>query len=139
MLPILTILGYLLTGAPHPLEVPARDVRQEASAPAAGVSDVGLKVAVDPATGQIIAEPTEADLEILAEGARRIRRPSPYLLRSFKLDRGGEGVFLDGWADHALEVRVGSDGKLRMVCAQGDEHDPDDRPVKPAAEEANLR
>ena len=127
MLHTLTIIGFLLMGPPSP------------AAEAERATDVGLKVAVDPATGQIIAEPTEADLEVLAEGVRRIRRPSPYLLRSFKLDRGGEGVFLDGWADHALEVRVGADGKLRMVCAQGDEHDADGRSATPTAEEGNLR
>ena len=140
--PVLTLLlfGPLPTAnAPLPQGDEAHSRADSQTLAGDSRHEVGLKVAVDPATGQIISEPTEADLEVLAEGARRVRRPSPYLLRSFDLDNGGEGVFLDGWADHALEVTVDADGTLRVACSQGDEHDSQIAPPPASDDEENLR
>lgn len=98
----------------------------EAAASGAGVTRPGLRVYVDPETGELVGEPTEEQLEKLRlESSTRLReRRSSWDLRHFSLRGGGRGVFLDGWADHELVVRRADDGSLRTVCSQGetDEH-----------------
>ncbi|MDH3743749.1 MAG: hypothetical protein OES47_01455 [Acidobacteriota bacterium] len=88
----------------------------------AGVPRSGLRVFVDPETGELVGEPTEEQLERLRiETSRQIReRRSSWDLRQFGLRGGGQGVFLDGWADHQLVVRRAEDGSLRTVCSQRD-------------------
>jgi hypothetical protein len=146
MIHTLTLAGlfFIATG-------PAADEHAGASNAAGTIGEVaaieaeapfepGFKVAVDPVTGEIISQPTEADLEILAEGVRSVRRRSAWELRSFPLQHGGEGVFLDGWADQALEVRVDGEGNLQMTCGQ--DHDHDVETTEPPSEdpvEENLR
>lgn len=130
---------------------PAADEHAGASSPVGAVGEVasveaetsldpGFKVVVDPATGEIIAQPTEADLEILAEGVRSVRRRSAWELRSFPLQHGGVGVFLDGWADQALEVRVDGEGNLHMTCGEDHDHDLEATgPLSESSAEENLR
>ena len=141
MFQFLPLFGLLLFGATILPGAPPPDVNDEATVVAASLtqgpesvlaplvesrvgvhSEAGLKVAVDPATGRIIAQPTEADLEVLAEGIRIQRRGSTWELESFNLAHGGEGVFLDGWADHSLVVRRDAEGRLRVGCSAGDDH-----------------
>ncbi len=43
-------------------------------------------------------------------------------LHGFSLRGGGEGVLLDGWADHTIIARTNPDGSVQLVCLQGDEH-----------------
>jgi len=111
MFQLISIFGLFIFSAMAPAEAPMR---------AHGES--GLKVVVDPATGRIIAEPTAADLEALSRGTRTERRRSMWELRRFALAHGGEGVFLDGWADHALVVQRDAEGRLQVVCSTGDDH-----------------
>jgi hypothetical protein len=95
----------------------------------------GLEVVIDPATGQIIDDPTDLQLERVSEGIALERRRSPWELREFFLSSGGRGVYLDGWADHSLTVNVGPDGEMRLGCSKGDQHSP-----KPATvEEEAIR
>lgn len=82
----------------------------------------GLRVVVDPETGAIVENPSARQLEDLSETRRFAKRRPARELRSFPLATGGEGVFLDGWANHSLKVEVTSDGKLRTACSQGDRH-----------------
>ncbi len=86
----------------------------------------GLRVFVDPVTGELVSEPTDAQLVRLrsARAGREGRgeRRNSWELRRFPLRNGGEGVFLEGWADHELRVLRSEDGGLRVVCSQGDTH-----------------
>jgi len=139
----LTLVGlFFIATGPTPDEHAgasnaAGRVAEETSIEAEAPFAPGFKVAVDPVTGEIIAQPTEADLEILAEDVRSVRRRSAWELRSFPLQHGGEGVFLDGWADQALEVRVDGEGNLQMTCGEDHDHDAEPSSEDPVAE--NLR
>jgi hypothetical protein len=83
---------------------------------------MGSRVFLDPETGRIISRPTGAQLEALGQGPEALRvRPSAWALRNFYLPGGGQGVFLDGWADHSLSVQRTANGELFFVCAHGDE------------------
>lgn len=117
MFQLIPVFGLLVLGAMAPAEVPLQ-----------AHGEAGLKVVVDPATGRIIAEPTAADLENLSAGRRIERRQSMWGLRRFGLAHGGEGVFLDGWADHAFVARRDAEGRLHVSCSAGDDHElaPDD-------------
>lgn len=86
----------------------------------------GLKVSIDPETGEINSNPTYEQLERLSDGGSIQPRRSAWELRGFALANGGRGVFLDGWADHSLRLEVTDDGSLRAACSQGDRHDPAD-------------
>lgn len=110
MIEFIAMFGLLLFGAVTPEGTPVT-VRGEA----------GIKVVIDPATGRIIPEPTAADLETLSRGRRSERRGSMWELRRFALTHGGEGVFLDGWADHSLWVRQDGD-RIQVVCSLGHDH-----------------
>ena len=82
----------------------------------------GLEVVIDPATGRIIDNPTDLQLERVAEGIALERRRSSWELREFFLSNGGRGVYLDSWADHSLTVEVGPDGEMQLGCSRGDQH-----------------
>lgn len=114
----------LIAGASGPATPP--DGAREASG---HEQTAGLRVVVDPATGEIIDNPTSLELERLEEGVRVERRRSSWELREFYLSEGGSGVALEGWADHSLEIEIGPDGAMRTVCSQGDTHasEPDQR------------
>ena len=81
----------------------------------------GLRVVMDPVTGEIVGQPTTAELGRLA-GSPFDQKRTDRDLRSFELPGGGEGVALEGWGHHALRVERAEDGSLRVVCAQGDDH-----------------
>lgn len=111
MIHYVSLLGFFLLGASTPSE-------EALSRPA----EAGVRVVVDPATGKIIAQPTTADLEARARSVKIERRRPASELEEFALAGGGKGVFLDGWADHSLEVTLGPDGRFEVACVQGDDH-----------------
>ncbi len=99
------------------------------SRPAAPVAEVppppaaaGLRVVMDPASGEVVGQPTADDLGRLGPARRGPRRRAGELER-FELPGGARGVVLDGWADHALRVERAADGSLRLVCSRGDRHE----------------
>lgn len=89
---------------------------------ASAASEAGLRVVRDPVTGRIVERPTPEQRERLAEGFDRERRRSPEELKRFELSEGGEGVFLDGWADQALAVKRTEGGALAVACARQHDH-----------------
>lgn len=125
MFRLLSILGVsLLTAASLADEPPSSldDTRAESSESS---GETGLRAFFDPVTGEMISEPTAAQLEALGQGPEsEIQRRSAWELPHFYLPGGGEGVFLDGWADHSLTVQRADEGGFRVVCSQGDEHVP---------------
>jgi hypothetical protein len=103
-----------------------------------GSNGTGLKVVIDPVSGQIVNNPTDAWLETATDEAILHRRRSSWELRTFRLPAGGLGVDLDGWADHSLTAEVAPDGQLRYVCSQGDRH-ADTAGSEAAGDEGNER
>lgn len=81
----------------------------------------GLRVVMDPATGEIVAQPTAEDLARLEPPDRKKRRRAGEL-EAFDLPNGARGVALDGWAHHATRLERAPDGTFRVVCSQGDRH-----------------
>jgi len=122
MIHLLSTFGFTVLAAVAAAEAPASADTSAALLAADAPARSGLQVVVDPVTGQIIDSPTEAQLEVLGRAHVLDERRSAWDLRSFSLPDGGEGVFLDGWADHSLVVTRHSDGNLRLDCAQRDEH-----------------
>ena len=114
----LAIMGFAFLVAAVPSTVPEETEPATAETP----GSTGLQVVIDPVSGRIVSEPTDAELGRLAEGVAIERRRSAWELRGFSLPTGGRGVYLDGWADHSLAVEVTADGQIRTLCSQGDRH-----------------
>lgn len=115
LLPIMSLLLFL-PAAPPVEPTGAEPASLEVGAVA------GFQVVVDPATGRMVNNPTDLQLDRLAEGIAIERRRSSWELREFWLANGGRGVYLDGWADHSLNVEIGPEGQVRFACSQGDRH-----------------
>lgn len=113
-------LALLTAAALHSVDSRPAVVATGATTTASGSALAGLRVAVDPATGAIVAQPTADDLSGLGALGRDRRRADE--LETFDLPGGARGVVLDRWADHALRVERDADGVLRLVCARGDRH-----------------
>ena len=82
----------------------------------------GLRVVMDPETGEIVAQPTASQLGRVVRDSPFERKRTERDLRRFAIAAGGQGVALEGWGQHSLRVERGEDGSLRTVCSQGDEH-----------------
>ena len=117
-----SIIGLVLLTAAALESVHARQAAlDEAGRPQdAGVS--GLRVVMNPVTGEIVGRPTADRLGPLGGPPVFPRRRSSRELRRFDLPHGAQGVVLDGWAHHAMRVERTADGSLRTVCSLGDEH-----------------
>lgn len=93
-----------------------------ASSAAPPATAAGLRVVMNPVTGEIVGQPTAEDLARLDLPDRKNRRRAGEL-ESFDLPNGARGVALDGWAHHATRLERTPDGTFRVVCSQGDRHD----------------
>ena len=114
-----SLLLFSLLAATPPNSSEPEALSQMRSSPADGA----LWVFLDPETGEIDHQVDPGQAAIRARGSGSIRRRrSADALRRFFLPGGGEGVYLDGWADHAMSARRGDDGELELVCLQGDSH-----------------
>ena len=131
-LSLLPILGFACFTAaspatrPEPSEPTREDGVATISSPSAS-NGAGLRVVIDPVTGDIVNNPTDSELRSLSrpiDGRADAKRRSAWELREFSLPSGGRGVVLDGWADHSLSVKVTADGRMQAVCSQGDRHGP---------------
>lgn len=74
-----------------------------------------IRVIYDPETGEIISVPLRENEVLSAPLAKALIR-SAEGLPVFELANGGTGVHLDGRFQHALMVRVKSDGSIETVC-----------------------
>jgi len=88
---------------------------------------VGLRVFIDPATGEF-RKPTAAELATIAEQAAASKNKSSEGLEVEYRPDGSKYVNLQGRFMHSMRVAVNDDGSLRYVCADRD-HDH----AKPAA------
>jgi len=105
--------------SPDEKERPKRKASEKVSIESAEPSVVAperMRVIVDPETGEIIARRPRGRTEILSAPLSKALTRTTEGLRVFELSNGGKGVHLDGRFQHALMVRVKSDGSLEFVC-----------------------
>lgn len=77
---------------------------------AASPEAAGLRVYIDPETGELTGTPSPARVEALSKRLESPLSRSTEGLEPFELPRGGRGVFLDRRFQSALVVRLGADG-----------------------------
>lgn len=117
-----SIFGLVLLTAAALQSVDAgRDAGDEGGPPGNAAMS-GLRVVMNPATGEIVGQPTADQLGRLGAPPSFARRRSSRDLRRFELPHGAQGVVLDGWAHHTMRVERAADGSFRAVCSLGDEH-----------------
>jgi ABC-type cobalt transport system substrate-binding protein len=104
---------------PSAASSPAEEEGSERQAPEVGSTDAvatkAMRVIYDPETGEIISLPFR-ETEVLSAPLAKALTRSADGLWVFELSNGGKGVHLDGRFQHALMVRVNSDGSLEIVC-----------------------
>lgn len=108
--------------------------------PAPTPSSAGLRVFIDPVTGEFIAKPSPRQAGELSAAIAEFRLqqqqdPDRGLegLRRFELSGGGTGVFLDGRFLTSTVVRRGADGSFHFECTRDPQTDPHTHPENPAA------
>jgi hypothetical protein len=126
ILPVLcaAILTAALTApvaasSPGEKEGPERQVPDAVDAEAvepSAVADNGLRVVVDPETGEIVARLPRQKTDALSAPLGNALNRSTEGLRVFNLANGGRGVHLQGRFQHALVVRMKADGSFETVC-----------------------
>ncbi len=110
LVPTLILAAWATATAAHPSDEPP--------APQPPLAAAGVRVFVDPATGEITEPTPEQTRELMrAEATERATRRLAPPLSIFVLQRGGIGVRLDDRFLHAFSVRRGLDGKLVVDCA----------------------
>jgi len=96
-----------------------RQVSEAESAVVAGpsvVAEGGMRVIVDPETGEIVAEQPRQETDALSAPLANALNRSTEGLQVFELANGGRGMHLEGRFQHALVARVKTDGSLEIVC-----------------------
>ena len=76
----------------------------------------GLRVVIDPETGEIITRPPRHRAEPISAPLANALSRSTEGLRVFDLPNGGKGVHLKGRFQHVLVVRAKPDGSFETVC-----------------------
>lgn len=113
-------LLFLLLATPSLAEpdTPAPEANESSSSVNAsqGGFSLGLRIYVDPETGELTATPSPAQAEALSKRlSERLSRSTEGVV-PFKLGRGGRGVYLGDRFDHALVVHRHEDGSLSYGC-----------------------
>ena len=79
----------------------------------------GLRVFIHPTNKQVTGEPSSVQIDRYRKIQPKEYRKRPAdELRRFFLAGGGQGIFLDGWADHSLSVRRTQRGEVESICRQ---------------------
>ena len=95
---------------------PALEAAGPESTTESGAIREGMKIAIDPETGQIIAKPVrEQNRELSVPLANALSR-STEDLHVFDLPNGGKGVNLDNRFQHVYMVQLKPDGSFETVC-----------------------
>ena len=117
--PALAICGLALLAAP------ALFAEASGEETAAAPTREGLRVYLDPETGELTSTPSRDQVEALS---KKILSEEPALsrlsagLEPFDLERGGRGVYLAGRFQSALVVRRTEDSSFEPVCTDAAEH-----------------
>jgi len=93
-------------------EGPERPTSETASA---GVGVSGMRVVIDPKTGEIRSIPVHGS-RALSESLAHALNQSTEGLVVFDIPAGGKGVHLDGRFQHVVTVKVQSDGSFELGC-----------------------
>jgi len=103
----------LLSAASPPEEEGAERPAFEVSS--AEVGSAGIRIAVDPKTGEIASIRTH-ESRVLSEALTRALNRSAEGLEVFDLRSGGKGVHLEGRFQHVMTVKVKTDGTFELEC-----------------------
>jgi hypothetical protein len=90
----------------------------ELSAPEAAPAEVGasgMRIAVDPKTGEVVSNQAR-ESRVLSEALAHALNRSTEGLKIFSLPAGGMGVHLEGRFQHVMTVKVKADGSLELGC-----------------------
>ena len=90
----------------------------ELSAPEAAPAEVGasgMRIAVDPKTGEVVSNQAR-ESRVLSEALAYALNRSTEGLKIFSLPAGGMGVHLEGRFQHVMTVKVKADGSLELGC-----------------------
>lgn len=88
------------------------------TAPVAGTSRPGLRVYLDPETGEITDRPTAAQVEKLSRALELSLLRTAEDLEPFDLSGGGQGLFLAGRFRSAAIARRRADGGFDVSCVE---------------------
>jgi len=90
----------------------------ERSAPEAAPAEVGasgMRIAVDPKTGEVVSNPAR-ESRVLSEALAHALNRSTEGLKVVSLPAGGRGVHLKGRFLHVMTVKVKANGSLEFGC-----------------------
>jgi hypothetical protein len=76
----------------------------------------GVRVVIDPETGEIVSRSLRTGKESLSDQLATALSRSTEGLETFDLANGGQGVHLDGRFQHVFMVRIKPDGSFETVC-----------------------
>jgi hypothetical protein len=106
---------------PDALSGPAQPSAEEAapSATAATAATAGARAVIDPATGKLTSNPSQAQLQQMALASRSAASSRSMAgLQPFELRHGGRGVNLQGRFNTAVRVERLADGSFHMTCGE---------------------
>ena len=89
--------------------------RPASETPSAEVGLVGMRIVVDPKTGEIASIRTH-ESRVLSEALARALNRSAEGLEVFDLRSGGKGVHLGRRFQHVMTVKVKTDGTFELEC-----------------------
>ena len=93
---------------------------EESPAPTSTAAEVGMRAYVDPATGELSAEPVTAEQKRAAESADGLFRQDDQGLRIVYFEDGSSMMDLQGRFQQATVAEVQADGRLRTWCNDAD-------------------
>jgi hypothetical protein len=116
ILPFL-IVAVCLTAPATAVSSPEEEGPERSPSEAAPVEvDVsGLKIVVDPKTGEVVSART-GESHVLSEALEHALSRSAEGLEVFDLPTGGMGVPLEGRFQHVMMVKVKADGSFELEC-----------------------
>lgn len=102
-----------LAAAPSPEGEGAERPTPRAASAEIGVS--GLRIVVDPSTGEIVSAQAR-ESHVLSQALEHALSRSTQGLEVFEIPTGGMGVHLDGRFQHVMMVKVKADGSFDIEC-----------------------
>jgi hypothetical protein len=95
---------------------PTEEAATQAERQVPAAASQGMKVFLDPETGEMTSTPSAEQRRALSAALTRALSRSTEGLQVFDLPNGGKGVFLKGRFQHALTVRAKPDQSIETAC-----------------------
>ena len=111
------LAGWLAGGVLLAASVLVAESPQVEPAPAAATpASAGLRVYIDPDTGELTSTPSPRQVEALSKSLEPTLSRSSVGLEPFELSLGGRGLYLEGRFQSALVVRLDGSGGFELSC-----------------------